>query len=324
MKFSIVIPCYKVEKYLNECIDSVLNQTFKDFEVILVDDGSPDRCPEICDEYASKDKRVKVVHQNNAGLACARNTGIKEAKGEYLICIDSDDYIVSNDILQRIAEKAQSNVDVVLYGYQKLFESNNALGDSDIPILKGMCGTAEMLEAVLENNSYCGTAWTKAVRLSLLHDKNIEFTPGMISEDIDWYLHLLCYAKTFDSLNDKAIIYRQRLGSISHDAKLKSLTDNLWILENWPKRIKELVKDKAIVDALMKVLAFYYGNDMVLFSGYESSISKPYKHRMKEQSYLLDYAVTPRSMTIRKFYKLLGFDITLLLLKVLLKLKKRQ
>lgn len=258
MKFSIIIPCYKVEKYLSECVDSVLNQSFTDYELILVDDGSPDRVPEMCDEYAKKDARVRVIHQKNAGLACARNAGIIDAKGEYLICIDSDDYIAKNDILARVAEKTASGVDVVLYGYQKYFESNNAKGESCVPFLTGVCSTYEMLRSVLETNSYCGTAWTKAVKLSILHKHNIEFRPGMISEDIDWSLHLMCFAKTFDSINDVAIIYRQRLGSISHAPKINSMTDNLWILENWPNRIKSIVKDPLTIDSLMSVMAYYY------------------------------------------------------------------
>lgn len=99
MKFSVIVPCYKVEKYLSECVDSVLNQTYTDFEVILVDDGSPDRVPEICDEYVKKDFRVRVVHQKNAGIACARNAGIAVANGEYVICIDSDDYLIDANVL---------------------------------------------------------------------------------------------------------------------------------------------------------------------------------------------------------------------------------
>ena len=104
MKFSIVIPIYKVEKYLHECVDSVLNQTFTDFEIILVDDGSPDKCPQICDEYAKQHSNISVIHQKNAGIACARNTGIAAAKGEYVICIDSDDYLVDADVLSCINE----------------------------------------------------------------------------------------------------------------------------------------------------------------------------------------------------------------------------
>ena len=90
---SIVLPIYNVEKYIEKCMDSVLNQTYKNIEVILVDDGSPDRCPKICEEYAKKDNRIKVVHKENGGLSDARNAGIKVANGEYITFIDSDDYI---------------------------------------------------------------------------------------------------------------------------------------------------------------------------------------------------------------------------------------
>ena len=93
MFFSVIVPVYKVEKYLPKCIESVLNQTFSDFELILVNDGSPDRCPEICEEYKEKDARIKVIHKANGGLASARRAGIKEATGEYVYNLDSDDLI---------------------------------------------------------------------------------------------------------------------------------------------------------------------------------------------------------------------------------------
>ena len=93
---SVVVPVYKVEKYINKCIDSIINQTYKNLEIILVDDGSPDRCPQICDEYAKKDNRIKVIHKKNSGLGAARNTGIDAAKGEYIGFVDSDDWIMPN------------------------------------------------------------------------------------------------------------------------------------------------------------------------------------------------------------------------------------
>ena len=94
--FSIIVPVYKAEKYISECVDSVLAQTFEDFELILADDGSPDRCHEICDEYAKKDSRIKVIHKNNGGASSARNSGIDAACGEYIIFLDSDDYWEGN------------------------------------------------------------------------------------------------------------------------------------------------------------------------------------------------------------------------------------
>lgn len=324
MLFSIVVPVYRVEKYLIDCVESILQQSYMDFELILVDDGSPDSCPIMCDGFAQNDSRIKVIHQQNAGPACARNAGIMVAEGDYLICIDSDDYLVDKSILAKIAEKASTGVDVILLGYRKLFESNGKLGEKVVPIINDVANTDTMLRETLRNDTYCGTAWTKAVRLSVLRDNGIEFRPGMISEDIDWFLHLMCYAKTFSSINDVAVIYRQRAGSLSHAAKLNSLTDNIWILEYWPKHIKDTITEESTVLALFNVLAYYYANDMVLFAGYPAKVSRPYKNRMKEVSWLLDYAVTPRAITVRRFFKLLGFDITVVLLRILGQLKTRQ
>lgn len=324
MKFSIIIPVYKVEKYLHECVNSVIAQTYADFEVILVDDGSPDSCPQMCDDYAKRDHRIKVIHQDNAGLACARNTGIRNAVGEYVICIDSDDYLKDVNVLQRIAEKTTDEVDIVLYGFQKYFESTQTYGGVEIPLLDGKTSTAHMLQKMLENNTYCGTAWTKAVRLNLLLNNDIKFRPGMISEDIDWYFQLLCVAQTFDSINDVAVVYRQRSGSISHSPKLNSLTDNLWILENWPTIFAQKVVNKELLALLHSVMAYYYANDLILYASYPAETAKPYKLRLKAQSFLLNYSITPRAITIRKFYKYFGFEITVILLKVMSKLKVRQ
>ena len=114
MLVSIIIPVYKVEKYLPNCIESILRQTFKDFELILVDDGSPDNCGEICEEYAQKDSRIKVVHQPNGGLSAARNSGIDIAKGDYLTFIDSDDFVFPHylEILVKLCQENDADMSV--------------------------------------------------------------------------------------------------------------------------------------------------------------------------------------------------------------------
>ena len=118
-KISIIIPVYNVEKYLDRCIDSVMNQSLKEIEIILVDDGSPDNCPQLCDEWAKKDSRIKVIHKENAGLGMARNTGIQHATGEYIAFIDSDDY-VELDMYAKLLEKAElHNADIVYCGHKQ-------------------------------------------------------------------------------------------------------------------------------------------------------------------------------------------------------------
>ena len=112
-KVSILVPIYNVEKYLPRCIESVLSQDFRDYELILVDDGSPDRCPQICDEYAKKDSRIKVVHKRNGGLVSARLAGFMEARGEYVMHVDSDDYLLPNAISTLYNEAKEGDYDVV-------------------------------------------------------------------------------------------------------------------------------------------------------------------------------------------------------------------
>lgn len=323
MKFSIVIPCYKVEKYLSECVDSILSQTFTDYEIILVDDGSPDRVPEICDEYAKKDNRIRVIHQKNGGLSRARNAGIAEAMGDYVVCIDSDDYLLHKDVLQAINNKLSTNPDVVLYGYKKLYESDGAWGEPVVP--HAVIGSVKVvIDHQLLNDTFTATAWTKAVRTSLLHNYKIEFTPGLISEDNDWYMRILCYAKSIVCLEEPCVAYRQRPGSISHAAKINSLTDNLWILETWPSRFDEIGIDNDLKSTLMSALAYFYANLLIVFTSYPRSVTNEYRYRLKSLLYLFDYAKTPRANIEKRFIKILGFELSIILLTLLSKIKKHQ
>lgn len=111
-KISIIVPVYRVENYLDRCIKSILNQTFTDFELILVDDGSPDRCPQKCDDWCKVDKRIKVIHKENGGLSSARNAGLEAAKGEYIGFVDSDDWITCDmyELLYRLAKKYKADI----------------------------------------------------------------------------------------------------------------------------------------------------------------------------------------------------------------------
>lgn len=122
--FSIIVPIYKVEEYLHKCIDSILAQTFKDFELLLIDDGSPDNCPKICDEYARQDNRIRVIHKINGGLVAARNTGVNEATGQYICYVDGDDWIAPN-LLEVIVEKVlgKMTIDMVVYQGVRQFEN---------------------------------------------------------------------------------------------------------------------------------------------------------------------------------------------------------
>ena len=124
---SVIIPVYKVEKYLKKCVDSVINQTYDNLEIILVDDGSPDNCPKMCDEYAKKDKRIKVIHKENGGVGSARNKGIEKSTGDYITFVDSDDWIEKEFIHEMLDIANKYKVDYVTCGYYRVYESKKEI-----------------------------------------------------------------------------------------------------------------------------------------------------------------------------------------------------
>lgn len=130
---SVIVPVYNVEKYIDKCINSIINQTYKNLEIILVDDGSPDNCGNICDEYSKKDNRIIVIHKENGGVSSARNIGIKNAKGKWITFVDSDDWI-ENDYVEKLSKIGiQNKAEVVLCGYNRIYNNDkqpiNAIGE---------------------------------------------------------------------------------------------------------------------------------------------------------------------------------------------------
>lgn len=323
MLFSVIIPVYNVEKYLRECVGNLLLQDFEDFEVILADDGSKDSSGVICDEYAQKDTRVKVIHQENAGQSVARNAGTDIAQGEYVIYIDSDDYICDKSFLSKLAVKAKAQPDVILYGYKKFFESNKSFGKDvcGYPELEGR-EAEEVIDLLLTSDMYTGCPWNKAIKRSFIEDYHIRFVPKMISEDTDWFLQVVVRAKTYTAINEVFLVYRQREGSTSHALKIKSLTDNLHILESWPKRFDESDLSEELKYALTSVLARYYANMLVLYTRFPSKEAKPYYPRIKALKYLLKYSKTKRAKIIRLTSSIVGLKLALFALKLLSKIKR--
>lgn len=178
-KISIIVPVYKVEKYLGPCIDSILSQSFTDYELILVDDGSPDNCGAICDAYARKDERIRVIHQQNGGLSIARNNGVKAAVGEYICFVDGDDLLASVFCETMVTALCASNCD---------FAAGRILRFSDETIIPKICDT-EPVVSVCSGIQYLGkqlsqgfSACGKLYRRYIF--QTVSFTPGIMHEDI--------------------------------------------------------------------------------------------------------------------------------------------
>lgn len=164
---SVVIPVYNVEKYLNRCVKSVINQTYRNLEILLVDDGSPDNCPQICEEWAKKDERIRVIHKKNAGLGMARNTGIQNASGKYICFFDSDDY-VAHDIIQKAYELAQNTGAEVTFFGMATVNGKGTVTAERIPCAEQMVYTGdEVRQTVLPDLIHDGVKEARIHNLSL-------------------------------------------------------------------------------------------------------------------------------------------------------------
>lgn len=213
---SVIVPIFNVEKYLKKCIDSIINQTYKNLEIILVDDGSTDNSPNICDEYIKKDSRVKVVHKENGGLSSARNVGLDLAKGELIAFVDSDDYIELE-----MYEKLKSNMDkydsdIAICQFKKIskYFLKKVIGVNDEMIYEGK-------DIFLHMGEIKAIAWNKLYRKQLF--KNIKYPEGRLFEDMFVLCDILNNAKRVSVLNEPLYNYTLRKSSISRSYDEKHL-----------------------------------------------------------------------------------------------------
>jgi glycosyltransferase involved in cell wall biosynthesis len=210
---SIIIPVYGVEKYLHRCIDSVINQTYSNLEIILVDDGSPDNCPIICDEYARKDKRIIVIHQKNAGLAGARNAGLAKSTGDYIGFIDSDDWIEADtfEYLMQILETTNSDAAQIDYKLAEYSDCTIVQPKEKIEVYSGK----EILQYFMTNTTTTGSYSVCRCLFSRNVLNGILFRVGKINEDIDYKYKVLNNCSRFVISNQLKYFYFQSGNSIS-------------------------------------------------------------------------------------------------------------
>jgi glycosyltransferase involved in cell wall biosynthesis len=178
MLYSIIVPIYKVERYLEKCIDSLLHQTYKDIEIILVDDESPDKCPEICDKYVELDNRIKVIHKKNGGLSDARNKGLEIARGEYVLFVDSDDYI-ERDTCEHFCSYAEKKYDIIIG--DAIVENGHEIFHIE-PSDVVYSGKEYLKKALLQKKAPMAT-WLNIYRREFLLDHNLQFKYGILHED---------------------------------------------------------------------------------------------------------------------------------------------
>ncbi|ETI67550.1 glycosyltransferase family 2 protein [Neobacillus vireti] len=258
---SIIVPIYKVEKYLAICTDSILNQTFKDFELILVNDGSPDKCGEICDDYTKKDNRVKVIHKSNGGLSSARNAGINVAQGKYIAFVDSDDYIHPKmfEILFEAAEKYSS--DITMCNFLPVYEhvpNHEVLRNFQIDV-KHYTNLQALKQIYTNKGIYFTLATNKLYKRQLFHD--LRFEEGRIHED-EFLAHRILYkSKVITYLPIDLYFYFQRSDSIMGEPFNLNMLDEVYAFKDRIKFFKDKklhsLRHQAEFKYVVKFFSFY-------------------------------------------------------------------
>ena len=246
MKLSIGVPVYNVEQYLRKCIDSLLEQDLSssEYEIILVDDGATDSCPQICDEYAAKHDNIRAIHQKNAGLSAARNSMIPEARGEYIMFVDSDDYLEPNVLGELVRTMDDKQLDILRFNYQNVneqyeifqpFKNFRPYVDYGEDVLSGE-------EFLNEKLGYACYAWQFIMRTELVQRPDNLFKPGIYFEDTEWTPRVMIQAQRVSSTPLLVYNYFWRVGSISlsvaPEKKRKVIEDKIKLLYGFKEQQK--------------------------------------------------------------------------------------
>ena len=240
-KVTVIIPVYKVENYIDECLNAMSRQTYKDFELILVDDGSPDSCGDICEKYAEGHPNTKVIHQENAGLSEARNNGVKQSSGEYIIFIDSDDYVTDDYVEYLVGLIEKYDADVAI-GENVKFTDGKAPKITPKTETDICCDSAEVLSKICYNE-YPICAWGKIYKRNLV--EKFPYPAGALYEDLATTYKIVGEAEKIAYGNRVIYFWRQRKGSITHETVTErhlygiTATKNMleYIKENYPSAV---------------------------------------------------------------------------------------
>lgn len=275
---SIIVPVYKVEKYINQCIESILSQTFKEFELILIDDGSPDNSGEICDKFADIDQRITVIHKSNGGVSSARNVGLKNAKGKYILFIDSDDWIDSSFIAELVYSMENKNADLTVCDYyladtDKL--KTNKIFDKDISLNK--INEEEMVN-LIKTHSIFGP-WCKLYRNDVIQRNKIFFNTNVsFGEDLLFNLQYLSNVNNICMIGKELYYYRQVNGSLVRSFNENKIESFVLINQEFLNFIDKynMLKNKVLYYVVYHVIDDYIAllNKLI---NYKSSLKHKYK-----------------------------------------------
>lgn len=257
-KISIIVPVYNVEHELSRCVDSILDQSYTNLEVILVDDGSTDRCPSMCDAFVRKDPRVRVIHKPNGGLSSARNAGLRDASGDWILYVDSDDYILSDSCERLLAVGTKYDCDIVSGDAVREFDGGQEYMVHG-SLVDGVCyPSRDFIIKSVKPCEWYAPAWLNLYKRSFLIENNLFFVEGLLHEDMEMQPRVFLAAKNVAYCAYSFYRYVDRASSIMNASKVdERVTAMQWIYSNWKSKF-ETIEDRELARALNGHLAKCY------------------------------------------------------------------
>lgn len=320
MKFSIIIPVYNVEKYLEKCLDSVLNQTYTDYEVILINDGSNDKSTDICRKYAVKYQNIRLYEQNNQGLASARNLGVAKASGEYIIFMDSDDFYNSSSTLQVISEKA-TIVDIVAFSGKYFFKNERVKSFSNSNILTSCMefynwGEEFLLDVLCQKEVYNWFSVTYAIKKEYWK-KNMFNFPNSRYEDEALMWYVLLRAQGICIIRQDLYFYRKDLQeAITGKVRLDVELEHLQVIENNIHNILKLNYDQRFKCLLCDNFSTSYYAVLIRSSILEEEEKKILLKELEKRKWICDYTRRRKQLVAKYILKIFGVGVAVYVLGV--------
>lgn len=322
IKISVIIPVFNVEHYVNYAVESVLSQTYKNIEIILIEDGSTDNSSILCDKLSKKNNQIKVIHKSNGGLSDARNCGIDNATGDYVLFLDGDDFWNDTEAVKKLVNRiSQSKADVLNFSYIKYYEDTNQHQNyfDSIPNCPLDLPNEEQKKYILDNNLYIASACNKLIKKSLFEDGDLYFIKGIYSEDIDWCLRLLIKAESVDFICENFYCYRQRSDSITHtinDKKCHDLTNNIL------KCFSIVEKSELLQNVLYKYIAYQYGTFFITQAVAENYQNECINELSKYKWVLKYHSNNKKLIILNIMVTLFGYKLSCKIIRFFIRLRR--
>lgn len=337
---TIVVPIYNVERFLDKCVNSIVNQTYKELEIILVDDGSPDNCPRMCDEWAKKDSRIKVVHKENQGLGMARNTGIEHASGKYILFFDSDDYVDTTLVEKCINSADKNNAQLVWFSMTDVNDNGEVLSSSESNEIRYYNGNKQIIDELLPElmshdyrrgnpANFAFSAWSGMFSLDIIRKHNLSFPSerDIISEDTYFLLQYFRFVDSAVTLDEILYFHYINTSSLTTTYKADRQAKN----DKFLKVTKELINKLEYPEEIdFRLNMLYHSFTLAALKMIFSSKLSPKEKNSTSKEILKSQAIKNsinssvlkrEKKSVRLFYKLVSMRLYCIC-NLILKIKK--